>query len=867
MKFIGASRDIAIAGLDIQQARSNYFKGNDPSRWRTGVPNYARVRYREIYPGVDLIFYRSAGELEYDFVLQPGADPQSIRFELSGSGEIRFDSHGDLLFGGARVRRPSVYQEIDGRRKWIAAEFRRLDSHQVAFQVAPWDRRRTLVIDPVLTYSTHLGGGSPGDKTGVYGIVADAAGNAYVTGFTAAQDFPTRNAEQPFYGGDNGDAFIAKISADGSTLLYATYLGGSNTDQGNAIAIDAAGNAYVTGVTESSNFPTVVPFQTFQHSPKGSGGAAFVAKISADGSKLLYSSWLGGSGAENASAIAVDTMGSAYVTGVTYSSDFPTKNAFQPGGHTGNGSGDAFVTKLQPNGSGLVYSTYLGGSALDQGMGIAVDAGGSAYITGYTQSPDFPVENAYRSTPPGTSDPFSGYPPTAFVTKLSADGKSLVYSTFLGGSVEDGGVAIAVDAAGSAYVLGRTASANFPVQNAFQQATSVTHAFVTKFSPNGSTLAYSTRLGGTMGAELAWSNGDLIYNSPGGITVDAGGHASIAGGTSSSDFPVTSNALQPQMGAGAFSNAFFSELSADGSSLVYSTFLGGSSLASAYSLALDPSGNAYLAGRAGTGFQTVNPLPGGLSGGGFVTKIGAGVSSTAAPQVSGALNVDGAKTIAPASWVAIYGTNLSTTTIDWTGQISSAGALPTQLAGTTVTINGKSAYVYSVSPTQINVIAPDDGTVGIVPIVVTVNGTASVAANVALNPVSPALFLWSQNYVVATHLDYSPAVKNGVLSGETTQTAAPGEVIILWGTGLGPVTPPAPAGIVTQAAGFVQTPVTVFFGTVAQTAMAAALTPGDAALYQIAVTVPSTLAPGDYSIGLAVDGSVGSTGLLTVAGH
>jgi hypothetical protein len=236
----------------------------------------------------------------------------------------------------------------------------------------------------------------------------------------------------------------------------------------------------VTGVTESSDFPTVTPFQTYQHSPNASGGTGFVAELSADGSKLLYSSWLGGSGAENGAAIAVDGMGSAYVTGVAYSSDFPTKNAFQSGADTSNGAGHAFVTKLQPNGSGLAWSTYLGGSAADQGIGITVDA------------------------------------------------------------------------AGSAYVLGRTASSNFPVVNAFQQPISGDHAFVTKFSPTGSTLVYSTRLGGTMGAELAWSTGDLIYNSPGGISVDSAGHAYVAGGTSLSDFPVTSNALQPRIGAGRF---------------------------------------------------------------------------------------------------------------------------------------------------------------------------------------------------------------------------------------------------------------------------------------------------------------------------
>jgi uncharacterized protein (TIGR03437 family) len=864
LEFEGANPNPEIIGIGPQPTQVSYFTGSDPSHWKTGVPNYATVRYREIYPGIDAVFYRNAGQLEYDLIARPKADPRSIRLRLKGDGAIRFDQSGNLIFNGILLRRPDVYQDINGTRRKIRSSFRRIDSHRAAFRIASYDSAQTLTIDPVLTYSTHLGGSSSSDTTNIYGIAADSAGNAYVTGFTSALDFPTQHAAQSKYGGNNGDAFIAKISSDGSTLLYATYLGGSNTDQANAIVVDPAGNAYVTGVTESSDFPAVNPFQPSHHPLNASGGTGFVAKINADGSKLLFSSYLGGSGAENPSGIALDSAGAPYITGATYSSDFPVKNAFQSAPRTANGSAHAFVTKLQPDGSGLLYSTYLGGSAADQGMGIAVDPYGSAYVTGYTQSPDFPAKNAFRSTPPGTAGPYTGYPPTAFVTKLSADGKSLVYSTYLGGSVQDGGVAIAIDNSGSAYVLGRTSSPDFPVRNEFLKAIPGTHAFVTKLSPDGSTLAYSTWLGGTAGSELYWSNGQLIFSAPGGIAVDQNGHAWVAGATSSADFPITVDAFQPRRAAGAFSNAFISELSADGSALLYSSFLGGPGSAGASALALSAPGNAYVAGLGGMGFPVINPLPGGLNGGAFVAKFGVGTASPGMPQIGGVTNVDGAAAVAPGSWIVIKGTNLSSATRDWTGEIDNAGDLPTQLAATTVTVNGKPAYIYYVSPTQINAIAPDDGTVGMAPVVAAVNGIASPPFSVQLNRFSPALFLWPQNYVVATHLDYSVAVKNGVLPGTTTTPAAQRETIVLWGSGLGPVTPAAPAGMVTQTSGFVQTPVNIHFGAITQPAVAVALTEHNAAVYQIAVTVPGTLTPGDYSIGIEINGSVTATGKLTV---
>ena len=826
------------------------------------MPNYRSVRYHDIYPGVDAIFYRTNSELEFDLLVQPRVDPRVIRLAIRGTNQIRFDRDGNLVFGGILLRRPSVYEEVNDERRPVNARFRKLHSREVGFEIARYDRNRPLVIDPILTYSSLLGDGSPTDSTAVYGIAADAAGNAYVTGITSVTDFPVNNALQSSFGGPNGDAFIAKISSDGSTLLYSTFLGGNNTDQGNAIAVDSTGAVWVTGVTESTNFPTVNPLQPSHHIATMSGGTGFVAKISADGSRLLFSSYLGGSVAENPSGIAVDPTGAPYLTGMTTSADFPVTNAFAPSPASDLGHG--FVTKLQPDGSALVYSTYLGGSASDQGMGIAVDASGSAYVTGYTQSPDFPIRNAYLSTLPGISNIYSGYPPTAFVTKFASDGQSLVYSTFLGGQTYDGGIAIAVDNTGSAYVLGRTASANFPVKNAFQSSSNGgTHAFVTKLSPAGSSLVYSTYLGGTNGSELSWSNGDLIYNAPGGIAVDLAGHAYVAGGTYSTDFPVTVDAFQPTLSTG-FLNAFVTELSPDGSALVYSTFLGGQNPASAYAIALDSSGNAYVGGHGGPGFPTLHPFPSGLTGGAFAAKFAAGAPAPNSPQISGVTNVDGSTTVAPASWIVIHGTNLSSIPEDWTGQIDSAGHLPTQIGGTTVSVDGKAAYIYYVSPTQINAIAPDDTVMGPVPLVVTSNDVASTPVDVQWNTYSPALFLWPQNYVVATHLDYSLAVKNGVFPGMTTVSAQPGETIILWGTGLGPVTPAAPAGILTQVTGFVEAPVTVHFGLLTQAAMAAALAQGEAAVYQIAVTVPATLSAGDVSIEIEINGGVYSTGLLTV---
>ena len=599
MKLIGADRDPKITGLEELPGRANYFIGSDPTKWRTDVPLYAKVKYKGVYPGIDLVYYGNQRQLEYDFVVAPGADPDVIRLEFEGSDHIRIDVSGDLVLKTAaeeiRMRKPLVYQSVDDVRQEIAGEYVLLGQMEVGFQVGLYDAAQPLVIDPVLGYSTYHGGSGSDEGSG---IAVDGSGNAYLTGQSNSTNFPTANALQTTFSGGSWDVFVTKLSADGASLVYSTYLGGSGEDEGSGIAVDGSGNAYVTGGTKSTDFPTANALQpTF-----GGDRDVVVMKLSADGASLVYSTYLGGSGEDEGARIAVDESGSAYLTGVTDSMNFPTANALQPtfGGGLGGGF-DAFVTKLSADGTSLVYSTYLGGLSVDAGLGIAVDELGSAYLIGFTDSTDFPTANALQpSHDPGTD---------AFATKLSADGASLVYSTYLGGLSVDGGLGIAVDELGSAYLIGITDSTDFPTANALQPTFGGNwDAFVTKLSADGTSLVYSTYLGGSS------SEGDPAVNEfLMGIAVDESGNAYLSGWTQSSDFP-TANALQPTFGGGR--DAFVTKLSADGTALDYSTYLGGSGNSEGSGIAVDGSGNAYLSGWTdATDFPTANALQAVFGGG------------------------------------------------------------------------------------------------------------------------------------------------------------------------------------------------------------------------------------------------------------
>jgi hypothetical protein len=611
MTFAGGNPARQAVGDDELPGRVNYFIGNDPTKWRTNVPTYGRVRYRDIYPGIDLSYFGTQRQLEYDLVVGPGANPARIALGFKGADRIELDPQGDLVLhtaaGWIRQRKPLIYQEIDGVRREIPGGYVLTGQSKVGFLVGTYDASRPLVIDPVIVYSTYLGG--IGSEAAI-GIAVDASGNAYVTGATASTNFPTSAGAIHSVGG-GGDVFVTKLNATGSALLFSTFIGGSAADQGNGVAVDASGNAYVTGSTFSTNFPTTAA--AFQRTFTGWAVEAFVTKLNATGSALLYSTYLGGSTAGPArsamsqgTGIALDTSGNAYVTGITTAADYPTTTgAFQGSLPSGQ---DAFVTKLNVIGSTPVYSTYLGPSTANVYCcpAIAVDAAGNAYVTGPTNSGSFPTTaGAFQTSLNGFENPF--------IAKLNTNGSALVYSTYLGGNGDDIPTRIAVDASGSAYVTGSTTSTNFPTTaGAFQTGSGGgSDAFVTKLNALGSALVYSTYLGGT------------ADDGGGGIAVDAEGNAYVSGSTLSAGFPTTPGAFQTSLFG--TSDAFVTKLNPLGSALIYSTYLGGTADDGASGIAIDSSSNAYVAGTTTSLDFPVTGTAAQISRGGggdaFVTKV------------------------------------------------------------------------------------------------------------------------------------------------------------------------------------------------------------------------------------------------------
>ena len=645
LQFVGANRQPVIKQEDEITAKTNYLLGNDPAKWHTNVPNFGKVRYRGIYPGIDIVYYGNQQQLEHDFVVAPGADPSVIAFAVRGTKRLRLDGGGDLVMqtngGEVRLLKPLIYQSVNGERQEVAGRYVLKGGRMVGFEVAEFDRRQALVIDPVLSYSTYLGssGGEMFSGNQGSGIAVDASRNAYITGTVYSADFPTENAFQPYLRGYLS-AFVTKLGPDGA-LLYSTYLGGSSGDEGNSIAVDPGGNAYITGMTSSTDFPIQNAFQSVLHDSP----TAFVTKLSPDGSSLLYSTYLGGSGNwESGYGIAVDSIGNAYIAGVTYSADFPTKNSLQS-----ICAGAGFVTRLEADGS-LVYSTCVGQASF---TGIAVDTSGNAYVAGENQiGTAFPLKNAYQSIPVAQFNDV--------IAKLAPDG-SLVYSTYLGGSGNSFSPKIAVDPNGNAYITGQTWSTDFPVVNAIQSSHDSNNitAYVSKLSADGSTLIYSTYLGG--------SGPDRGY----GIAADSSGNAYVTGTTFSTNFP-TANATQSnctQQEPGYCQNVFVSVLSADGSTLIFSTYLGGSGYDTGYGIAADSSGNAYVTGStSSTDFPTVNAYQRRFRGSPydgtsvFVAKI-TGIVNVAPTISVGLTNAPAAFMQGDASdSISINVTNTSTTT-------------------------------------------------------------------------------------------------------------------------------------------------------------------------------------------------------------
>jgi len=719
MKLVGANQAAQVTGLAELPGKSNYFIGNDPKRWRVNVPNYAQVRYQHIYPGVDLIYYGNQQQLEYDFVVAPGADPSLIRIAIdadgqAGSGqkakgsgqsgiqneELKIESNGDLVIktdgDEVRFRKPMVYQEEGSvrqptdrsqqseadNRQFLDGHFVLTGNHELAFHVGSYDHNKPLIIDPAVTYptvsySTYLG---PIPYQGAVAIAVDSTGAAYLVGSTTSASFPVVNplpAPNNALQGDQ-DAFVAKLNSTGTALVYSTYLGGTGSDSGSGIAVDSTGQAYITGATQSSDFPTLNAYQ----SALNGSSAAFVTTLNGSGNALVYSTYLSGSGTDSGGGIAFYSAGKVYVAGSTSSSNFPTTaGVFQA---TLAGSQNAFVAEIdttQAGSSSLIASTYLGGAGYDGAVGIGVDSSGNTVVAGTTSSTNFPTLNPYQSSLGSAID-------SAFVTKFSATlSAPLVYSTYLGGSYFNGpptqsayniAKGIAVDSTGNAYVAGFTDAYDFPIHSNYQGSCSpycTWDGFVAKFDPSGANL-YATYFGGS-----TYQGTGIYGNQIFGIAADTSGNAYFTGFTDADNLPLMTP-VQSVLGGGltetVATDAFVSELNSAGSALVFSSYLGGTYNDEGTGVAVDSSGNIYVAGFAGSldfpviagAFQTSNQND---SNDSFVARISdlttpsmavTPLSVTFAPQAGGTHsspqtvlvhNVSG-NTLAGAS-IAFGGTN------------------------------------------------------------------------------------------------------------------------------------------------------------------------------------------------------------------
>jgi beta-propeller repeat-containing protein/centrosomal CEP192-like protein/HYDIN/CFA65/VesB family protein len=700
-KLLGAAQNPVVVGEDPQPGRVNYFIGRDPSQWHTNVPTYARVRYKNVYPGIDLVYYGNHRQLEYDFAIAPGADARRVQFEITGANQIDLDADGNLVLqtasGEMHFQSPVVYQELNGQRVPVAGSYVMNDATHVGFSVAGYDTTKPLVIDPVLVYSTYLGGSGDDQPSG---IAVDSTGSVYVAGYTDSTDFPLATLGSLPAGSTH--IFVAKLDPTGSTLVYADYIGGNNQDYGYALALDSSNDVYVTGSTASSDFPLVNPYQgTYPGSFN-----AFLTKVSPDGSSLLYSTYLGGNGSDQPSSIAVDAAGEMVVAGNTTSTNFPMANAYQgtvsanQGGVWGN---YGFVTKFTASGSSLVYSTYLGGSsnvAYDCGTpcwpspysavaGVAVDGSGNAYAAGFTNTYDFPTtSSAYQTTNTVQEDGT-----VSFVSKLSSSG-SADYSTYF---YESSGnltsiAAVAVDGSGSAYVTGAAYSdGTFPITSTSicdpgVEGSACSYAFVTKFDPTGSTLTYSTFLGANNNAN------------PQAIVLDANNDAYVLSSVASSGFNIV-NGLE------AYSNGndlLLVEIDPVASTELFATYLGASVDEFPSGVAVDASGNMYVAGSTDSpdlpvtqgAFQ--NALTG--SPNAFLLKIGPSAAPAAAMSPN-ALQFAAQALGSTSAAQAVLLRNMGSAALSITSITPSGDFAETNTCGTSVPAAGSCTLSVTFTPT------------------------------------------------------------------------------------------------------------------------------------------------------------------------
>ncbi|MGC9973542.1 MAG: SBBP repeat-containing protein [Bryobacteraceae bacterium] len=862
MSLIGANANANAVGLVPQPGVVNYFIGNDPKKWRTGIPTYGKVNYAQIYPGVDLVFYGNQRQLEYDFVVAPGADPSRIAWRIDGA-RASVDAEGNLALnapnGPASFKKPVLYQ-MDGNKKTSVEGSFEVAGNQIRFRLGGYDHSRALIIDPVLSYASYLGGAGT-DQIGYatdnarngtsQGLAVDSAGSAYVTGNTLSIDFPTKN---PYQGapptkqqgvppGQWATAFVTKFSPDGSSLVYSTYLGGNGAERAYAIAVDSSNSAYVTGLTYSTDFPiTPGAYQTVCApipNNTGIGFAAancnafdwnvFVTKLNPAGTGLVYSTFLGGYGNwAYGTAIAVDGAGRAYVAGneddicstsYTFQSCFPTTSGAVIGGDKpgGRSAQYAFVAVFDPTGAHLLYSTLFGDLNYSGGgdawaTGIAVDANGYFYLVGETKAGRLPTTAGVIQPTSGPLDSGGLFVQAwrGFIAKFnpvtSSGGASQAYGTYLGGHTGNLGdyiSGIAIDSASNAYVVGYTNSKDFPVtQGAYSTVCgpsggTCAAAHVTKLNPSATSILWSTYVGdATVGGSDA-----VFFTGP--IQLDGAGNVYIIGQTGGGPgFPMV-NPVEPTPTGGS-QQVLVAELDPTGLHLLFSTTIGshGLNTTNPAGLAVDTAGNIFLAGNtAGPDLITTPGAFQTTSSDGACCQKGNGFVAKIAPssaQITGVTDAAGYQQgISPGAWIVIWGANLSSTTRSWLDSEVINGKLPTQLDGVSVTIDGKPSAVHYISPGQLNVQAPDDTTTGPVQVVVTApQGTATTTAT--MQTVSPGLFMYDAANVAAQHVGYSIVAPAGLYPGSTP--ARPGEVIILYATGFGPTLPPTPSGQIVPSA-------------------------------------------------------------------
>jgi len=831
MVFAGAGHP-RFEGLGLRPGVVNYFIGRDPAAWHTAIPTYARVRARGVYSGVDVIYYASAGDLEYDLVVSPNADPGSIHLRFEGAQALRINDTGDLVLvaGGREIveHKPTIYQDIHGVRKPVEGRYSIGTDGTVRFAVASYDRNSSLVIDPILGYATLLGGKGNDHANAV---AVDSSGAAYIAGSTNSADFPTQSPAQ----GSSASsatltAFVSRISPDGKTLVYSTYLGGGRAQAATAIAVDASGNAYVAGYTSSTDFPANSGFQT---SYGGGSDDAFALKLDPSGTKLLYSTFLGGTGADVATGIAIDSAANAYIGGYTASANFPLKNPYQAAlGATTATDEDGFVTKLDPTGATAVFSTYLGGKADDRIFGIAVDSSGAVVVAGNTNVTGFPLTpNALPSSASGN---------TAFLTRFAPNGQSLLFSSLLGsGGFFDGekAYAMAMDSSGTVTVAGETSSKAFPTTPGVLQPAPGTPRIGTagtirpwamKIDPVAGTRVYSTYLG--------------IQGTPAAVACDSAGNSYVVLDISASS-PQIPTKDATFLGAGTTGALLV--LKPDGSDLVYGTFTNiGQSFPRA--VAVDSRGSAYVAGWVDTtrgSIITSGSVQTKAGGNDDVTLIKFLQNASTAPRIDGVFNAGDYQPapVSPGEIITIFGAGLATDPL--TGlQLDGNGNVSTMLAGTRVLFDGVAVPLIYVSSTVISAIVPQglDTTKLFTAVQVDNNGTKSQPAYVAIAKAGLAVFTAD-----ASGSGQAAALNADNTVNSTSNPVAKGSYITLYGTGAGTLNPLPADGIITSVIAKPNATVTATIGDQDATVLYAGAAPAlVAGAIQITIRIPDNAPSG-----------------------